>query len=242
MIRKIISIDAGKCDGCGLCAAACHEGAIAMRDGKAALLRDDYCDGLGDCLPACPAGAISFIEREALPYDEEAVKAKMAAAKLTPPVCGCSGSQARALAPRAGTAAPAGGIAAGNAGSVKSESQLAQWPVQIRLAPASAPFFADAELLVAADCSAFAYGNFHEDFMKGRVTLIGCPKLDGVDYSGKLAAILTENSVRSVTVVRMSVPCCGGLEQAVSRAVLASGKALALEVVTLGTDGTLLRA
>ena len=225
MIRKIIHIDKDKCNGCGLCARACHENAIGMVDGKAQLLRDDYCDGLGDCLPACPTGAITFVEREAAAYDEAAVKANQA--RLAAQPCGCPGSQSRAMSPcgAEGTDVP---------------SQLRQWPVQIKLAPLQAPYFQGADLLVAADCAAFAYGNFHRDFIRGRVTLVGCPKLDGVDYAQKLAAIVQGNAIRSVTVVRMEVPCCGGLEAAVRRALEASGKDLPLQVVTLSTDGHIL--
>lgn len=179
MIRKIIKIDESKCNGCGLCAAACHEGAIGMVNGVAKLLRDDYCDGLGDCLPACPTGAISFEEREALAYDEAAVKANMA--------------------------------------KKESGSQLQNWPPQIKLAPIQAPYYDGANLLIAADCTCFAYGNFHNDFMKNRVTLIGCPKLDAVDYSQKLAEIIKHNDISSITVTRMEVPCCGGLEFAVRK-------------------------
>lgn len=230
MIRKIITIDTEKCTGCGLCVDACHEGAIGMRDGKAVLLRDDYCDGLGDCLPACPAGAIAFEEREALPYDEAAVRANMRAKNAGQRSGGCPGSAARALA---GTVpAPADGVPGGIPGSC-----LAQWPVQIKLAPVNAACFKDADLLVAADCSAYAYGNFHREFMDGKVTLIGCPKLDGVDYTEKLTAILRENNIRSVTLTRMIVPCCGGLEHAVKRAVKDSGKTLPCRVVTLTPEG-----
>ena len=211
MIRRIIRIDEDKCNGCGLCAAACHEGAIAMVNGKARLTREDYCDGLGDCLPACPTGAISFEEREAPAYDEAAVKAAQAA---------------RAIPQHEALGGP---------------SMLGNWPVQIKLAPVNAPCFAEADLLIAADCTAYAYGAFHQDFLKGRVALIGCPKLDGVNYAEKLTAILANNPVRSVTVTRMTVPCCGGLEMAVRRAVAASGKAIPLRIVTIGTDGTIRR-
>lgn len=217
MIRKIIKINEALCNGCGACATACHEGAIGMRNGKAVLLREDYCDGLGDCLPACPTGAITFEEREAPAYNEEAVKAAQAQ-KQAGHTGGCPGSRSSML-------------------SAAYESQLRQWPVQIRLAPLSAPYFQNAHLLIAADCSAFACGSFHRDYMKGKITLVGCPKLDAVEYSEKLTQILMHNEVRSVTVVRMEVPCCGGLESAVRRAVAASGKSLPLEVVTLSIQG-----
>ena len=225
MIRKIIHIDEEKCNGCGLCAKACHENAIGMVNGKARLLRDDYCDGLGDCLPACPTGAITFVEREAAAYDEAAVRANQA--RLRGEACGCPGSQSRKLNP----CAP---------GGADVPSQLRQWPVQIKLAPVRAPYFQGADLLVAADCTAYAYGNFHRDFMQGKVTLVGCPKLDAVDYAEKLRAILQENEIQSLTVVRMEVPCCGGMEQAVRRALAACGKPLSLKVVTLSTDGRIL--
>ncbi len=223
MIRKIIKIDAHLCNGCGACAAACHEGAIAMVDGKAKLMREDFCDGLGDCLPACPTGAIRFVEREAKAYDAQAVSAGRA-------VHTCPGSRARALQPHpADTPVPADG-----------GSCLAQWPCQIRLVPLNAPYFQDSALLIAADCTAYAYALLHENFMRGRVTLIGCPKLDPVDYSEKLAAILQGNDVRSVTVLRMEVPCCGGLERAVRAALSGSGKEIPCRVVTIGVEGTVL--
>ena len=241
MIRKIIQIDEEKCNGCGLCAAACHEGAIGMVNGKAKLLRDDYCDGLGDCLPACPTGAITFVEREAAAYDEAAVLAAKAKDTLTgAPMnrrgdvlpCGCPGSRSRAIAhENAGSASPA-------SGSVPS--QLRQWPVQIKLAPVNAPYFNGAHLLIAADCTAYAYGNFHQDFMRGKITLVGCPKLDSVDYSEKLTAIIRGNDIRSVTVARMEVPCCAGLEHAAIAALKASGKVLPWQVVTISTDGRIL--
>ena len=238
MKRRIIQIDETKCNGCGACAAACHEGAIAMVDGKARLMRDDYCDGLGDCLPACPAGAIAFVEREAAPYDEAAVQA----AKRQKAAGGCPGSQAQSLpggcpgsAVRALDTTPGGAPL-----PTAAPSRLRQWPVQIKLAPVQAPFFDGAKLLIAADCTAYAYAAFHEWFMRGRVTLVGCPKLDGVDYSEKLTAILRHNDIREVTVVRMQVPCCGGLEQAAKRALQASGKFLPWQVVTLTTDGRIL--
>ena len=229
MLRRIIHIDEEKCNGCGKCAAACHEGAIGMVAGKAKLLRDDYCDGLGDCLPTCPTGAISFEEREAAAYDEAAVKANQA---KKAPMGGCPGAMARALHPAQD--APA-------AVSDKTmPSRLAQWPVQIKLAPINAPYFDGAKLLIAADCTAYAYANFHEQFMRGHVTLIGCPKLDMVDYAEKLTAILQQNDIQSVTVVRMEVPCCGGIEHAVRTALQASGKFMPWQVVTISTDGRIL--
>jgi len=229
MIRRIINIDEDKCNGCGLCAEACHEGAIGMVDGKAKLLRDDYCDGLGDCLPACPTGAISFVEREALPYDEAAVKANQQ--KKTLP-CGCPGTQSKALKREESAAPPAE--------SGKIASRLRQWPVQIKLVPVNAPYFDGAKLLVAADCTAYAYGDFHRDFIKDKVTIVGCPKLDGVDYSEKLTAILAGNNIKSVTVVRMEVPCCGGIENAVKNALKNSGKLIPWQVVTISTDGRII--
>ena len=208
MIRRIITIDEEKCNGCGLCAGACHEGAIGMVAGKAKLLREDYCDGLGDCLPACPVNAISFEEREAPAYDEQAV-----------------------LRAKQKKAEPA----------VSVPGQLTNWPVQLKLSPISAPCFAGADLLIAADCTAYAYGNFHNDFVRGRTTLIGCPKLDMVDYSQKLAAIFSNNEIKSITVVRMTVPCCGGITYAVETALAASGKEIPLQVVTVSPDGQILR-
>ena len=229
MIRKIIKIDRDKCNGCGACAKACHEGAIEMVDGKANLTREDYCDGLGDCLPACPVDAISFEEREAPAYDEEAVKA--AKAKNTAPLpCGCPGTASKAIK-RIDRNTQTNTIAA--------ESQLSQWPVQIKLVPVNAPYFDGANLLVAADCTAYAYGNFHNEFIRNRITLIGCPKLDEGDYAEKLTAIIANNDIKSVTVVRMEVPCCGGIENAVKRALMASGKFIPWRVVTTTTDGRL---
>lgn len=226
MIRKIIKIDQEKCNGCGACADACHEGAIEMVEGKAVLTRENYCDGLGDCLPACPTGAITFEEREAPAYDEAAV---LAAKKAKAPLpCGCPGTQSRTLSRQCCDSTPT---------PAPSHSQLMQWPVQIKLVPVNAPYFDGAHLLVAADCTAYAYGNFHQEFMRNRITLIGCPKLDSVDYTDKLTAILLNNDIKSVTVVRMEVPCCGGIENAVKRALLASEKFIPWRIVTISTDG-----
>lgn len=200
MIRKIIQINEENCNGCGLCAEACHEGAIGMVNGKAKLLRDDYCDGLGDCLPACPVDAISFVEREAAPYDEAAVKAAQAA-------------------------------------KAQAGSQIMNWPVQIRLAPVNAPYFDGADLLIAADCTAFAYGDFHNHFVRGHIMLVGCPKLDPVDYSEKLTEILKNNNISSVTLVRMQVPCCGGLQSATANAIKACGKDIPAKLAVISTDG-----
>ena len=227
MIRRIIEIDEEKCNGCGACADACHEGAIGMVNGKAKLLRDDYCDGLGDCLPTCPTGAITFVEREAAAYDEAAVLANKQ--KGNCPSGGCPGAAAKALHRSKEEAAP-----------TRVESQLRQWPVQIKLAPIHAPWFDGAKLLVAADCTAYAYANFHQDFIKDHVTLVGCPKLDAVDYSVKLTEIIKSNDIKSVTVVRMEVPCCGGIEFAVKRALQDSGKFIPWHVVTISTDGRIL--
>lgn len=229
MIRKIIHIDEDKCNGCGACASACQEGAIGMVNGKAKLLRDDYCDGLGNCLPACPTGAITFVEREAAAFDEEAVKAHMDAAKPHAP-SSCPGSHMRTLHP----------ADTGLHSAQPATSQLAQWPCQIRLAPVNAPYFAGAKLLIAADCTAYAYARMHQDFMRGKVTLIGCPKLDDVDYADKLTTIIRENDIQSVTVVRMEVPCCGGLERAARQALQNSGKFIPWQVVTLSIDGNIL--
>ena len=235
MIRRIINIDEEKCNGCGACAKACHEGAIGMVNGKAKLLRDDYCDGLGDCLPTCPTGAITFVEREASAYDEQAVKANMEkkAQKAKIP-CGCPGSQAKAFNRE--------NISETESFSTKTApvSRLQQWPVQIKLAPINAPYFSGAKLLIAADCTAYAYANFHEEFIKGKITLIGCPKLDAVDYSEKLTQIIANNDIRSVTVVRMEVPCCGGIEHAAVTALKNSGKFIPWQVVTISTDGRIL--
>ncbi|MBE5776507.1 MAG: 4Fe-4S ferredoxin [Clostridiales bacterium] len=231
MIRKIIRIDEDKCNGCGLCAKACHEGAIGMVNGKAKLLREDYCDGLGDCLPACPTGAISFEEREAPAYDEKAVLRAKAEKESKPLPCGCPGSNAKALQRHVSCdAAPAAPV----------QSRLNQWPVQIKLAPVNAPYFDGAHLLIAADCTAYAYGDFHNRFIRNRITLIGCPKLDSVDYADKLTRILKMNNIKSLTVVRMEVPCCGGIEMAAKRALMESGKFIPWQVVTVSTDGRIL--
>jgi NAD-dependent dihydropyrimidine dehydrogenase PreA subunit len=229
MIRKIIKIDKEKCNGCGACASACHEGAIEMIDGKAALKREDYCDGLGDCLPACPVGAIRFEEREAPAYDEKAVLVAKAKKAASPLPCGCPGTQSRSIR-RDVVARP----------NMSVQSQLAQWPCQIKLVPENAPYFDGADLLVAADCTAFAYGNFHNEFIRNRITLIGCPKLDEGDYAEKLTRIIANNDIRSVKIVRMEVPCCGGLENAVKRALQASGKFIPWQVVIISTDGKVL--
>lgn len=231
MIRKIIKIDREKCNGCGLCVNACHEGAIGMEGGKAVLLRDDYCDGLGDCLPVCPTDAISFEEREALKYNEAEVKKNMEGKNADRLPCGCPGTNAKTIARAAQTAAPIVQAAA---------SQLNQWPVQIKLVPANAPYFEGANLLVSADCAAYAYGNFHGDFMRKKITLIGCPKLDEGDYTEKLTAILSQNDIKSVTVVRMEVPCCGGIENAVKTALKNIEKMIPWQVVTISTDGKVL--
>ena len=220
MIRRVIQIDEEKCNGCGICVTACHEGAIGMVDGKARLMRDDYCDGLGDCLPNCPTGAISFIEREAAAYDEAAVKANMER-KETHKAAGREAFQEEVSRETV-------------------QSQLQQWPCQIKLVPVNAPYFEDVKLLIAADCTAYAYANMHEEFMKGKITLIGCPKLDQIDYSEKLTQIIAENNIKSVTVLRMEVPCCGGLENAAVKALKNSGKFLPWQVITISIDGRIL--
>ena len=270
MVRRIVEIDQKKCNGCGLCASACHEGAIGMVDGKATLLKDDYCDGLGDCLPACPTGAISFVEREAAAYDEAAVQVHMAARKAkqvlesnaaantsarseakpaTPAFGGCPGSMSRFLK-RPDTAASHASSAATSTGGPSSAacdhsentpiSALSNWPVQIKLAPIRAPYFDGAKLLVAADCTAYAYSRFHQDFIHGKITLIGCPKLDSIDYSEKLTEIIRSNEIQEVTIVRMEVPCCGGLEMAAKKALQTSGKFIPWQVVTISIDGKIL--
>ena len=230
MIRKIIKIDEEKCNGCGACAAACHEGAIEMVNGKACLTREDYCDGLGDCLPACPTNAISFEEREAPAYDEAAVLVSKAK-KQTKLPCGCPGTNSKAIKRDISCTAPSG---------APIGSQLSQWPVQIKLVPVNAPYFDGANLLVAADCTAYAYGNFHNEFIRNRITLIGCPKLDEGDYAKKLTEIIANNNIKSVKVVRMEVPCCGGIENAVKRALQSSGKFIPWQIITVSTDGKII--
>lgn len=236
MIRKIIHIDEEKCDGCGICANACHEGAIDIIDGKAKLVREHFCDGLGDCLPACPTGAITFEEREAPEYDEEAVKEAQKKKELQEKMKhmqegGCPGSRIHMMDHKED--------APENVTMPAQVSQLGNWPVQIKLAPVNAPYFDGAKLLIAADCTAYAYANFHHEFIRGKVTLIGCPKLDAVDYSEKLKQIIANNDIRSVTIVRMEVPCCGGLEMAAKKALQESGKFIQWQVVTIGIDGTI---
>ena len=228
MIRKIIKINEEKCNGCGACAAACHEGAIEMINGKAKLTREDYCDGLGDCLPTCPVDAISFEEREAPAYDEAAVMAAKQQKKTLP--CGCPGTASKSINRDLNVAETCTPIT----------SQLTQWPVQIKLVPINAPYFDNANLLVAADCTAYAYGNFHNEFIRNHITIIGCPKLDDIDYTEKLTAILANNNIKSVTVTRMEVPCCGGIENAVKRALQASGKFIPWRIVTISADGKIL--
>ena len=235
MIRKIIEIDQEKCNGCGACAEACHEGAIGMVNGKAKLLRDDYCDGLGDCLPTCPTGAITFVEREATAYDEAAVKQNQMTKQGEELPCGCAGTQSREINRQ--------GKEVKNAETcmtTEAASQLRQWPVQIKLAPINAPYFENANLLIAADCTAYAYGDFHNRFIKNRITLIGCPKLDDGNYADKLTEIVKNNNIKSVTVVRMEVPCCGGIEIAVKTALQNSGKFIPWQIVTISNDGRIL--
>ena len=229
MIRKIIKIDEEKCNGCGACAVACHEGAIDMIDGKAKLVRENYCDGLGDCLPACPTGAISFEEREAPAYDEVAVKQAQMKKRADTLPCGCPGTQSKALNRETISAV-----------SQNIQSQLMQWPCQIKLVPVNAPYFDNANLLIAADCTAYAYGNFHNEFIHNHITIIGCPKLDEGDYQDKLTQIIANNNIKSVKIVRMEVPCCGGIENAAKRAIQNSGKFIPWQVVTISTDGKII--
>lgn len=256
MIRRIIQIDEEKCNGCGACAKACHEGAISMVNGKAKLMRDDYCDGLGDCLPNCPVDAIHFVEREAAAYDAEAVKQNMLkkqqeeAAKqnagegpkapVKPFAGGCPGTRMRMMNRGESTQNSESEEEGRETAKSVNKSMLSQWPVQIKLAPVNAPYFDGAKLLIAADCSAYAYGDFHNRFIKGHMTLIGCPKLDNVDYSEKLTEIIKNNNIKSVTIVRMEVPCCGGLEMAAKKALRESGKFIPWQVVTLSLDGQII--
>ena len=236
MIRKIIHIDEEKCNGCGLCASACHEGAIEMVNGKAKLVRENFCDGFGDCLPGCPTGAITFEEREAPEYDEKAVQAakerkKMDEMNHVHHEGGCPGSRMMQFEQNTDDAPVQ---------TSKPVSRLGQWPCQIKLVPTQAPFFDGAKLLIAADCTAYAYANMHEDFMKGKITIIGCPKLDAVDYCEKLTEIIRNNDIKSVTIVRMEVPCCGGLQRAAQNALQASGKSIPWQVVTVSRDGRIM--
>ncbi len=232
MQRKMIKIDTDKCNGCGACAAACHEGAIEMINGKAILTREDYCDGLGDCLPACPVDAISFEVREAPAYNEDAVRAAKIQKRGVKLPCGCPGTQSKSIKRESSpqTRPSSAGI----------QSQLSQWPCQIKLVPTNAPYFDEADLLIAADCTAYAYGNFHNEFIRNHITLIGCPKLDEGDYAEKLTQIIANNNIKSVKVVRMEVPCCGGIENAVKRALLAGGKFIPWQIITISTDGKIL--
>lgn len=231
MIRKIIKIDEEKCNGCGACAVACHEGAIEMVGGKARLAREDYCDGLGDCLPACPTNAITFEERDALAYDEAAVLAAKGKKSAAPLPCGCPGTHSKEIKREKDSS---------SFSNTYVDSKLSQWPVQIKLVPVRAAYFENANLLVAADCTAYAYGNFHNEFIRNSITLIGCPKLDEGNYAEKLTEIIKNNNLKSVTVVRMEVPCCGGIEHAVKSALQASGKFIPWRVVTISTDGKIL--
>ena len=234
VIRNIIKIDDEKCNGCGLCVTACHEGAIELIDGKAKLMRDDYCDGLGNCLPVCPTEAITFEEREAKEFDEDAVRANMENKQHETLACGCPGTHSQTFKRKDHHEAEPEKAS-------PIETHLNQWPVQIKLVPVNAPYFGKAHLLVAADCSAYAYGNFHAEYMKNKITLIGCPKLDEGDYSEKLTAILKNNDIKSVTVTRMEVPCCSGIENAVKNALKNCDKMIPWQIVTISTDGQILK-
>jgi len=236
MKRAIIKIDEGKCNGCGLCVTACHEGALQLIDGKARLISESYCDGLGDCLPECPTGAIVLEKRETSDYDEEAVKKHMEKTKPQPeaPIpCGCPGTRAKLLAKKQPECAP-------SVSNENLQSHLGQWPCQLKLVPLNAPYLDNAHLLIAADCTAFAYPNIHQTFMRNKITLIACPKLDDTDYSEKLTAILQQHEIKSISVLKMEVPCCGGILQAVKKALLNSGKLIPWNVVTISTDGRIL--
>ncbi len=237
MKRKIIKIDEEKCNGCGLCVNACHEGALQLIDGKARLVSESYCDGLGDCLPECPTGAITLEEREAADYDEEAVKRNMeknkAQTEAAPLACGCPGTHAKRIVKEQPKPAPA-------VSGESIQSQLGQWPCQLKLVPVGAPYLNNAHLLIAADCTAFAYADIHRRFMRNKITLIGCPKLDDIDYSEKLTAIFKQNHIKSVTILRMEVPCCGGIVHAVKNALVNSGKMIPWSVVTISADGRIL--
>ncbi len=237
MKRDIIIIDEAKCNGCGLCVDACHEGALKMVDGKAKLISESYCDGLGDCLPQCPTDAITIEQREVAAYDDEAVKINMAKkdkAEGSIPR-GCPGSQARTIVHKESPVSS-------SVENIQVQSQLGQWPCQIKLVPPNAPYFDNAHLLIAADCTAYAYANFHNDFMKNKITIIGCPKLDDGDYSEKLTEIITTNNIKSVTVLRMQVPCCGGIENATKQALKNSGKMIPWSITTIGTDGSIIES
>jgi ferredoxin len=236
MIRKIIKIDEEKCNGCGLCIDACHEGALELVDGKARLVSDSYCDGLGDCLPQCPTGAITIEERKAKPFDEKAVKKRMEMRKnesLKPLACGCPGTQVKTMEKGSQTATP-------QQTPVNVESQLRQWPCQLKLVPVNAEYLSNSHLLIAADCTAYAYANIHQDFMRNKITLIGCPKLDNVDYSEKLTEILKRHEIKSITILRMQVPCCGGLVNAVKKALIQSGKMIPWRIITISVDGRII--
>lgn len=233
MVRKVIRIEEDKCVGCGLCANACHEGAIGIINGKAKLLRDDYCDGLGNCLPVCPTGAISFEEREAAIYNKDVAPKRLNTKQSKELPCGCPSTQSKNLNHEEKNDVNMGT-------TIPIETHLNQWPVQIKLVPVNAPYFENARLLIAADCAAYAYGNFHNEFMKNKITIIGCPKLDEGDYSEKLTEILKSNNIKSITVVRMEVPCCGGIENAVKTALKDCGKLIQWQVITITTDGRIL--
>lgn len=240
MIRQMIEIDEELCNGCGICVDACEESALKIIDGKAKLIRDDYCDGLGNCLPACPTNAIRFVQREALPFNEEEVKKNMEMAekekkKVLALQGGCPGSRMMSIQREQNKPVRESSVT-----SADMSSQLVSWPIQIKLVPVNAPYFDGANLLIAADCTAFAYGNFHEKFMKNKITLIGCPKLDNIDYSEKLAQIIKNNNIKSVTITRMQVPCCGGMVSAVKQALIDSGKMIPWNVVVISTEGELL--